>query len=262
MDPWLLGWPVRRPRKYTIMVLRSAYEWTGSASEYESIFERQVDIKASEPFCAPEEELNHTWMEAARRSSKIPSDGSDIDPMKLLTPAQRRRAQDYKDTWKFGDDIYADVLQETSFCSAGPFIPPLLKNTVLYSTALGRPALAKEHLVMQGIPAFDFLATCSPDNAWPSLLEKQDFGNFTTRLLNDRQIKHLACNAMYKPSVGSVVLCAFSRALTKARFEIRFHHLASSFDFDVGCHDLPDDEEGGKKEEQQKGEEDTAPDIE
>ena len=92
LSPWTLGWPVRRPRKYTVLLLRDAFKWAGSAEEFEAIYARQVMIGAEVLFCAPQEDLEQEWVRQAAHQMKLPSDGSLLDLMKLLTPGHRRRA--------------------------------------------------------------------------------------------------------------------------------------------------------------------------
>lgn len=156
------------------MLLKDAFGWLGSAKEFEDIFGRQVCIDATQLFCAPTADLVCAWKKPANISDKVPSHG-DIDPMRLLTPAQRRRANQHIQSSKFGPNIFADLMHETSHCTAGPFTPPLLRNSILYSSRLNRPAVAAEHLVIQGILAYEFLC-CRPDDdrGWLDLLRIRD----------------------------------------------------------------------------------------
>ena len=156
ISPWLFGHAKRRPRKYTVMLLREKFEWLGSPDEFEGLFARQVVMDASEFFCAGQEELESIWKESAGTKMKLRRDGSAPDPMSLVSPAQRRRSQEYIANAKYGPNLYADIQQEMEFCSAGPYIPPLLRGSLLFSSKLGRCAIGREHLVMQGIAAFDF----------------------------------------------------------------------------------------------------------
>ena len=57
LSPWTLGWPVSRPQKYTVLLLCEAFEWAGSAEEFEANYARQAMIGADELFCAPQEDL-------------------------------------------------------------------------------------------------------------------------------------------------------------------------------------------------------------
>ena len=230
LSPWSLGWPARRPRKFTVMLLRSSFEWLGCQAEFDELYSRQVMLKGDVFFCAPQEDLDKEWMAAASAANKIPSEGHVCDPLRLLTPAQRRRCQEHADVGaqKYGDDLLADVMQETTWSSAGPFAPPLLQNSILFSKKQGRTAIPREHLVMQGIPAFDFLCE-DGDSLWPSLTERRaDFGPFSEALLSASEVKSLAGNAMHAACVAAVSCYAVSRAASRPL--LRFRRLASVFE--------------------------------
>lgn len=87
---------------------------------------------------------------------------------------------------------------------------------------------------MQGIPAYDFLCRNDPSCAWPSITSEQDFVSFKTNFLSDRKIRHLAGNAMHKPSVGCVVLYALSRAMPHMLFSVRFSNVVSALELEQG----------------------------
>ena len=128
--------------------------------------------------------------------------------MSLLTPAQRRRAQEF--TAATTGSFVADINNEQGKTLAGPFIPPLMHASVVYSSALGRAATAAEHLVMQGIPAFAFLCLES-HRVWPEFTERCR-AVYGAALLRTTDIKVLAGNAMHAPCVGAVVAYALARA--------------------------------------------------
>lgn len=107
-----------------MLIRKDAFQWLGNEAEFQEIFAKQVSVSATELFCAPPEEIASAWHHAALAASKVPSDGSTIDPMTLLTPAQRRRAQEQRDSSTYGTNIFFDALQEPRYCSAGPFSRP------------------------------------------------------------------------------------------------------------------------------------------
>ena len=91
-DPHLLGWPMRRPRKYTILLRRDTFQWLGSAQEFEKIHSKKCALSPMAFLCMPAAELAADIHAAATLACKMPSDGSEPDPMQLRSPGQRRRA--------------------------------------------------------------------------------------------------------------------------------------------------------------------------
>ena len=94
--PWLLGWPVRRPRKYTLLVNQARMLWLGSADEFEKIFACTVEVAARELFCAPEPMVEAFFTAKAHEKGKMPATGSLQDKSQIYTPAQKRRLREYQ----------------------------------------------------------------------------------------------------------------------------------------------------------------------
>ena len=223
---------MRRARKYTAMLRAGVFEFLGSQSELDALLGRHVVMRAEEFFCAPEEELQAEWQAQALRASKVPKHPANIDPMTLVTPAQRRRAKEYCALAAY-PTVVGDVMQEVDHCSAGPFVCPLLHASILFSSSLGRPALPKEHLVMQGIPAYPFLCAGEPDCKWPQLL--------TMNVLSSPAIKKLAGLAMHVESVGLVIAYVLCRAVPRDKVApISFRRLTPALS--CGGEDSDDEE--------------------
>ena len=195
----MVGWPVRRPRKYTVLLLRAVFEWVGSPEEFEMIYSKRVVSSAEVLFCAPNSEVVDDLQRRAQQLRKVPLDGSTPGATTLLTPAQRRRMDEHLLSNRY-DSIVADINNEPKFSVAGPFVPPLMHASVLYSSRLGRTALPREHLVMQGIAAYDFLCENDASCSWPTLTTWGLDGSCTP-LLSASDIKKLAGNAMHAACV-------------------------------------------------------------
>ena len=203
-SPWLLGYPCRRPRKYTVLVRRDAYAWQGSSDEFEAIFAKKVAAPASVYFCTPSEEIEAQVMETASVKGKVPQDGSRPKPVDLLTPPQKRRvAVANSQSHELNQHIFADVGQEPDRTVSGPFLPPVLCGSAIYSTEQGRLATSMELAAVQGIPLFRFLDAGGDEES----TKWQQLG------ISPNQLKILAGNAMHRPSIGCVILYALSRAL-------------------------------------------------
>jgi len=89
-SPWHLGWPVRRPRKYTI-IAKNTHQFAGTDSEFFALLSQRMAVSAAELWCAPESEVAEVFMELAIAKSMIPLPRSAKDFHKLLSLAQQRR---------------------------------------------------------------------------------------------------------------------------------------------------------------------------
>lgn len=134
--PEMLGFPVRRPRKYTIGVLKTHYQFTGSNGDFYSTFKQKVQMHASELWCATEDEVRASAEALAAQRHKVPKADGRIDYESLLTPGQRGRLQEQRAA-AVGDksNFMGDLAQSASWCSPGPFIGTLVASLALFKAA-------------------------------------------------------------------------------------------------------------------------------
>ncbi|CAK0878636.1 unnamed protein product, partial [Prorocentrum cordatum] len=228
VSPWTFGLPVRRPRKYTAMLRKDVFEWLGSPEEFELLYSKKVVMKSEDLFCAPDAQQQAEWSEIAKQKSKVPMDESSrYDSLKLLTPSQSRRANEQVSDAErqYGPGVVADINQELGFSCPGPFVPPLLHGSIMYHSGLQRTAMAAEHLVMQGIPAFPFLCDDRPDCNWPDLLKMN--------VISTSDIRKLAGLAMHAQCPGEVVGYVLSRAVQRSTLSLDYRRVNSSLSCDA-----------------------------
>ena len=98
----------------------------------------------------------------------------------------------------------ADIGQNADFGSPplNGFIPSLVTHGLIHSWRHGRPALGQEHLVFQGVPAYESLTQAvGIELPWRSQLGH----------LSQNQLVRLAGNAQSAPLLGQQLLYIISR---------------------------------------------------
>ena len=76
LSPWDLGWPVNRPRKFTIAV-HKRLQFAGSQAEFLQIVSQRVNIPQAGLWLATPEEVEQAFLEEAARKSSIPLPGAE-----------------------------------------------------------------------------------------------------------------------------------------------------------------------------------------
>ena len=222
--PWVLGYPMRRTRKFTILTRKDCFHWQGSSAEFEDIFSKRVVAPATEYFCEPQETVDTRFMKQARQKKKVPADGSKPDPKCLLTPAQRRRNSDAEaknaEQHGAGQPYFTDIMHDNKHTSVGPNMPTILGNSIVYSSELGRVATPQELLAMQGVPMFNFM------NEGVGLPKETADWLTVGASLSVSQMTLRAGLAVHRPCAASVVLYAMSRAVPRSK-NMRFRNMGS-----------------------------------
>lgn len=126
----------------------------------------------------------------------------------LLTPSQQRRRESFfSDDGRFdgfGGSFIVDLSQEQHFWVAGPFIPTLLKHSVIWCEApLKRLGFGGEYLCWQGINTIRGMSRADAYLCpWTSLIDEG--------VLSDCQCRELAGNAFHRAVIGPLMLYTLS----------------------------------------------------
>lgn len=203
VSPYHLGWPARRPRKFTILS-RLDVPFTGSQEGFMQFFAQLPQIDPHALWIAPDADVHRAFMERAEAKCLVPRPGAAADYATLLTPSEKRRIADAKAISPLPDPTRMFIDINTS-AKHGPtpglFIPTLLTHSKIWSEFLQRPCLAKEKLLFQGVPAFP-AASSNHHVSWPSMLDDEQ--------ITEHQASDLAGNAMCVPVIGTVALYALA----------------------------------------------------
>ena len=209
ISPYHLGFPARRPRKYTVMI-KQDHIFDGGQEHFMKLFGQCPSIDPHVLWVAPSSEIDNRFMQVAIGRGNIPRPDQPQDWTPLLTPFQRSRLEQ---TYRRPDNSipkFIDLSKSTERCSPGDFMCTLLTNSTLWSNDLRRPNTPKEGLVFQGVPAYDGLST-KFSVEWPKCIGDT---------ISDTEAIFLAGNAMHIGVVGTLflyVLASLSPVLQEER---------------------------------------------
>lgn len=219
--PTELGWPVRRRRRWSVLIHRSRLlQATVSLENCVSLFHRACACSFTEFFVATEEELlwELGWMWGRPKAGSklanapLPTDPTSEHFWEALTEAERTNLASYeaegKDKVCMLNQMHAKGRGVTSGATT---LHTLIKNTgVQWNSLLGRPMAAfPEMLLAQGFPVR------------PGLVAgvTSDFANYCSRATDakDRRLKRTAVagqvgNSMNVNCAGVVLLWAILAA--------------------------------------------------
>lgn len=196
LSPWALGWPINRPRKYTI-ISKASLNFEGSHDAFMQIFGQRVSLSASDLWVAPHEEVERAFDQKPVSKSMVPLPGAPKDFSKLLTPFQKQRIVTAMSKAKVDTDrLIIDISKSPACTTPSLFVPTLLCSSLPWSEPLQRWAMTKGGLAFQGIPCYPATST-SHECAWVQTAD-----------ISDSAMRELAGNAMFMPAVGTVLLYA------------------------------------------------------
>ena len=204
--PTMIGYPMRRPRRWSCLLLKGGGVTPRAGARIEQLFEahaRRVVASPSTYLIAPGTLLQRELMRL-QMGRGAPSLASS-DFAESLPGGMRPRggtqmmmcAESGVDT----EDVCFDVEQNAGFTSKpvnhGP-LPTLTCHGTFWSTKERRPYIAAEHLLAQGWNVFPDIVPCTvPPAPFAASIKSGD--------LKERDLKKMAGNGMHAPWVGMLL---------------------------------------------------------
>lgn len=215
LSPHLIGWPVKRPRHYSVLLLKECgIVYYGSEANFLETLGCQSVVGADCMWCAHDGLVSRELSDM--RKIFRSDDCHDIGLEQLLPPGAAHRYSEYMksfaNTGGAKQPVYVfDCEQNPDASPHAPskHIPTLLTHGTLCCTAMGRPLVAEEHLVCQGIP-------CVPEavgdmHGYPlRCLYQSVLGNGTLSVMANKRI---AGNSIHVAVIGSLVGYIFGHLL-------------------------------------------------
>ncbi len=214
--PAFHGFPVNRPRMYALCVSRAQATFLGSAAEYFRLFRVPCETTGDIFFTASEDLLQRELAVLCRRRKLQPSLATRwlVDWSQLYGPGQQKRLAAYlrhREACRQATEARRDDDEEGFICdlehnvgcgsSCGPRVPALMRHGMLHSVSKGRLAVPLERFLMQGNPV-QGLVEPGFSLAYQNLLDSGE--------LSRRDIVSLTGNAMFTPTVSSIILYALA----------------------------------------------------
>ena len=156
--PSSVGWPIRRPRLYTVMiknqgmVVHDIVTTLGFEKIFALVFNCRPMISGDDLFRAPDDVVNDFLSKVAMRKG-FPARRNSGRPWRsfsLLTPAERARVKCVEAMNKNNRKLVVNVRQKFPFCQPSTCLPTLLRETNLRSVRHKRVAVPLEHIEFQG----------------------------------------------------------------------------------------------------------------
>ncbi|CAE7825327.1 unnamed protein product, partial [Symbiodinium sp. CCMP2592] len=190
LSPLDIGWPVRRPRRFTALVHRR-WHCSASQSDFEFHFGASAAMTGSDLLAMPPN-IVEEYFRNKLRQKLCHKEGllEAADFRRVLTPRQRKMLEEFeelaaKDGGELGEDFLVDLSQTAEWTTVANSAP-------IWSHKLQRTALPAEHMLLQGVP---LLEDKSP---WKQfVLDKAVDPCFDSMFLN------LSGNAMHRAVIGT-----------------------------------------------------------
>lgn len=205
------GWPIGRPRMYCLAFLRSRLTFVGSPEEYSEIFSRSVCLPGDALFFldGTDEEVQWEKTQLALNRRVQLSPGFDM-PWELLYPPNKQMLiEEHKKLYEQmrekqpgAQGYICDLDQNIGFMTAGSQWPCIVRHGTIYSLEKKRHATPTEVFAAQGFPLHEKCNapyTCG-------------FHQFFKQDLNSAASFKMVGNAMFVPTLGSMILYAMSSA--------------------------------------------------
>lgn len=212
ISPHHLGWPVHRPRRYTIGVKKGTllFDHERFGSELNQLL-RKPSVDCGILYCKTDTEETDIKMAMSKRYKKASQNSHFFS---LLPAAKQKRVKFYRELPKVkqwldeGKEVAVDLEQRPgSFPMANYLLPTLLRGSSMYLLQRGAPLSGQDLMMVMGIPV-----PCRDHvHHMPGFFKGQGKGSSLSSL-NDRAIKSLTGNAMHSCVVGCLVLCMLRNA--------------------------------------------------
>ena len=155
VSPKTLGYPMSRPRRYTIMVNAHRCSTTGSFQALMDMFCTKPQFPASDYFMAPRIQVQSTRAQLARKRGHVFAAGQDVPDEFLLSPSAFRRLQEWQELLASRPDkhdLLWDFGQNPGFSLCGPCVPTLTESSgcQIFGVAANREMIALEHMSTMG----------------------------------------------------------------------------------------------------------------
>jgi len=140
LDPTLFGFPNKRPRRYTIMVLLASHIFTGSHEELVEILGQNLLLTGDDVFLAPPEVVMEYEVAKAKQRGFVMSTNEDEEPQlptlaHMLTPCEQDRFEDHANLRSslqgLGGEYIVDLDQNPPFSHGSSLVPTLVTQVVL-----------------------------------------------------------------------------------------------------------------------------------
>ena len=215
--PTDVGLPARRPRRWSLLILKSHVQPLQSfdAVGFGQLFFRDLGLTGHDMFVAPKEAvMAHTSKLALQKYlPELQSDGTPWDMRDVLSESVLGRLISYERQLQRGRrtaKYIVNLCQNPSFFrSWSELIPTLLTRTSqLWSMSHKRIMIPLEHLAVQGIDVWGTSSGgCHHATVRSALAGK----------LTDGQIRHLSGNSFNIAQISSVLLFAFALSRSEGR---------------------------------------------
>jgi hypothetical protein len=166
LSPHMLGWPVNRPRRFTVLFNKLTVESTFRMQTFLDLFRRQVVLSGDVFFVASDTLLSREVHRLAKRRKCSPAlaDHPRFDWAVLYAPSADRILKDHtahREKNNLLDEPYLCDLDQNKGTSskAGHYIPSMLRHGHVYSFSKKRHMVEEEQFLAHGFPVMDACGT-------------------------------------------------------------------------------------------------------
>ena len=205
IDPLTLGFPTKRPRRYTTLRHKHRHTMHGDWQDLVDTLRVSTVMYGADLMVASSEQRAESYWKLANQKGNYKSDPDSDEPPPLdwaLTPNELSRIDAHSKQNDGRADprgrCLADIEQNPKFCMASPFVPTLVTHGKIMELKSGTMATGLEHLAFQGEPVFSARDSSYPMCIKPEVLEE----------LSEKELKHLAGMSFHLNVISAIMLWA------------------------------------------------------
>jgi hypothetical protein len=166
LSPDFFGWPVNRPRRYTVIFNKETVRSTFDLQKFAQLFQRRVITTGDVFFVASDALLSREVQRLAKRRKCSPAlaSGPHFNWASLYAPCTDRilkaHEQHRVENNIVHQQYFCDLDQNMGMSSkAGSHIPSLLRHGHVWSFSKQRHMVEEEHLLAHGFPSMEACGT-------------------------------------------------------------------------------------------------------
>ena len=150
----LKGWPVRRPRRLTFILLKEKWDFCGSFDEWKQLCDRKPVLNCDHMLLAPDAERQAMERHELWLRKRMPPASGDVPLRHILTDSEADRYDvtvSLSSTYSSIEGALAtDLDQSIGFTTPAAFIPSPVKHGRIASISKGKLFVPKEYLAFMG----------------------------------------------------------------------------------------------------------------
>ena len=222
-SPCSLGFPASRPRKYMLLMHRRKTRIIQPFNKlyFGNLFYRKACMSPDEFLIADDTERYAEVIDRLRKQRGLPelNHGHPWLLPEVLAPGMAVHLRCYKELFgNSGEETgWVNLGQSATFMSKiSTVVPTLLQASQMYSLKQDKVMMAKEHLLVMGVPTVEEKGQRLNVSSFPLKITQDATRSSSAGSITERQAKMLSGNGVHLAAVGTCMMFLFSQDFCKS----------------------------------------------